>query len=74
MHLHTMGDVARASIDPVAEDLLYKTFGVNAELLIDHAWGWEPVTMEVIKQYRPSTSSLSSGRCCTAPTTLRVAA
>ncbi len=67
MHLHTMGDVARASIDPVAEDLLYKTFGVNAELLIDHAWGWEPVTMEVIKQYRPSTSSLSSGQVLHCP-------
>ena len=41
MHLRTMGDVARASLDPAAEELLYKTFGVNAELLIDHAWGWE---------------------------------
>ena len=67
MHLRTMGDVARASLDPVAEDLLYKTFGVNAELLIDHAWGWEPVTMEVIKQYRPSTSSLSSGQVLHCP-------
>ena len=67
MHLRTMGDVARASLDPAAEDLLYKTFGVNAELLIDHAWGWEPVTMEVIKQYRPSTSSLSSGQVLHCP-------
>ena len=67
MHLRTMGDVARASLDPVAEELLYKTFGVNAELLIDHAWGWEPVTMEVIKQYRPSTSSLSSGQVLHCP-------
>ena len=67
MHLRTMGDVARASLDPVAEDLLYKTFGVNAELLIDHAWGWEPVTMEVIKQYRPSTRSLSSGQVLHCP-------
>ena len=67
MHLRTMGDVARASLDPAAEELLYKTFGVNAELLIDHAWGWEPVTMEVIKQYRPSTSSLSSGQVLHCP-------
>ena len=67
MHLRTMGDVALASLDPAAEELLYKTFGVNAELLIDHAWGWEPVTMEVIKQYRPSTSSLSSGQVLHCP-------
>ena len=67
MHLRTMGDVARASLDPAAEELLYKTFGVNAELLIDHAWGWEPVTMEVIKQYQPSTSSLSSGQVLHCP-------
>ena len=67
MHLRTMGDVALASLDPAAEELLYKIFGVNAELLIDHAWGWEPVTMEVIKQYRPSTSSLSSGQVLHCP-------
>ena len=67
MHLRTMGDVARASLDPAAEELLDKTFGVNAELLIDHAWGWEPVTMEVIKQYQPSTSSLSSGQVLHCP-------
>ena len=67
MQLFTMGDVARASLDPVAEDMLYKTFGVNAELIVDHAWGWEPVTMDVIKQYRPSTSSLSSGQVLHCP-------
>ena len=67
MQLFTMGDVARASLDPVFEDLLYKAFGINAELIIDHAWGWEPVTMEVIKQYRPSTNSISSGQVLHCP-------
>ncbi len=62
MMLFTMGDVARASLDPLTEDRLYKVFGVNAELIIDHAWGWEPVTMDVIRQYRPSAKSLSSGQ------------
>ena len=55
--LYTMGDVARCSIGKVGdyynEDLLYKLFGVNAELLIDHAWGWEPCTIAQIKSYRP---------------------
>ena len=67
MQLFTMGDVARASLNPLKEAQLYKTFGVNAELIIDHAWGWEPVTMEVIKQYRPSTTSLSSGQVLHCP-------
>ena len=67
MMLFTMGDVARASLDPVKEDMLYRVFGVNAELLIDHAWGWEPVTMEIIRQYRPSTSSLSAGQVLPEP-------
>lgn len=58
--VYTMGDVARCSLHH--EDRLYKLFGVNAELLIDHAWGWEPVTMEQIKAYRPATHSLSSGQ------------
>ena len=62
LELFTMGDVARASLDPVYESLLYKVFGINAELIIDHAWGWEPVTMDVIKQYNPTTKSLSSGQ------------
>lgn len=67
MQLFTLGDVARASIDPYCEDRLYKTFGVNAELIIDHAWGWEPVTVEDIRQYRPSTSSISSGQVLQCP-------
>lgn len=56
----TMGDIARASIRH--EDSLYSMFGVNAELLIDHAWGWEPVTMEQVRAYRPETHSMSSGQ------------
>ncbi|MDE6409776.1 MAG: DNA methylase [Muribaculaceae bacterium] len=56
----TMGDIALCSIQH--EDLLYKLFGVNAELLIDHAWGWEPVGMKEIKSYTPETHSLSSGQ------------
>ncbi len=58
--LHTMGDVARCSL--YNEDLLYRLFGVNAELLIDHAWGWEPCTIAEIKAYRPRENSLSSGQ------------
>ena len=61
----TMGDVARLSEQ--REDLLYKTFGVNAELLIDHAWGWEPVTIPWIKAYRPQSSSLNSGQVLKEP-------
>ena len=64
--MFTMGDVARCSIGGPAEyyneDLLYRMFGINAELLIDHAWGYEPVTMELIKSYRPETNSISSGQ------------
>lgn len=56
----TMGDVARCSLQH--EDFLYKLFGLNAELLIDHAWGWEPVTMDLIKAYRPETHSICSGQ------------
>lgn len=58
--MFTMGDVARMSV--VNEDLLYKLFGKNTELLIDHAWGWEPCTVEAVKAYRPSTNSLGSGQ------------
>ena len=58
--MFTMGDVARCSV--TNEDLLYALFGKNAELLIDHAWGWEPATIEAIKAYRPSTNSLGSGQ------------
>lgn len=65
--LYTMGDVARQSV--VDEDLLYSLFGVNAELLIDHAWGWEPCTISEIKAYRPVASSMSSGQVLTCPYT-----
>ena len=67
MQLFTLGDVARASLDPAFEALLYKVFGINAELIIDHAWGWEPVTVDIIKQYRPSTNSISSGQVLHCP-------
>lgn len=64
--LFTMGDIARCSLgkatDYYNEDLLYKMFGINAELLIDHAWGWEPCTIADIKAYKPSTNSISSGQ------------
>lgn len=58
--MHTMGDVARCSIE--CEDWLYQMFGVNAELLIDHAWGWEPCTIADVKAYKPSSTSLSTGQ------------
>ena len=58
--LYTMGDIARCSINN--EDLLYKLFGVNAELLIDHAWGWEPCTIKDIKSYKPTRNSITSGQ------------
>ncbi|MBQ8193578.1 MAG: DNA methylase [Bacilli bacterium] len=59
-NMYTMGDIARCSINN--EDLLYNLFGVNAELIIDHAWGWEPCTMKYIKEYKPTTNSISSGQ------------
>ncbi len=69
--LFTMGDIARCSLggdgDYYNEELLYRLFGVNAELLIDHAWGWEPVTMEMIKAYKPETNSISSGQVLQQP-------
>ncbi|MBR3646320.1 MAG: DNA methylase [Lachnospiraceae bacterium] len=58
--INTMGDVARCSLEN--EDFLYKLFGVNAELLIDHAWGYEPCTIEEVKRYRPENNSFSSGQ------------
>ena len=58
--IDTMGKIARCSLRN--EELLYNLFGVNAELLIDHAWGWEPCTMEAVKAYRPETNSLSHGQ------------
>ena len=64
-NMYTMGDVARCSIEH--EDLLYKLFGINAELLIDHAWGIEPCTLEDIRNYKPSTNSLSLGQVLHCP-------
>lgn len=67
----TMGDVARCSIGAenefYNEDLLYKLFGVNAEILIDHAWGWEPTTIDLIKAYKPESSSISTGQVLSCP-------
>ena len=63
--IYTMGDVALTSVKN--EDLLYKLFGINAELLIDHAWGWEPCTIADIKAYKPSSRSLSSGQVLHCP-------
>lgn len=69
--LYTMGDIARCSIgkptDYYNEELLYKLFGINAELLIDHAWGYEPCTMEDVKTYKPETNSISSGQVLHCP-------
>ena len=71
--LRTMGDIARCSIgqpgDFHNEDLLYKLFGINAELLIDHAWGWESCTMADIKAYRPQSHSLGTGQVLSGPYT-----
>lgn len=63
--IYTMGDIARTSIQN--EELLYKLFGINAELLIDHAWGWEPVTIDYIKSYKPENNSISSGQVLHCP-------
>ena len=65
--MHTLGDVARMSLNN--EDFLYKLFGVNAELLIDHAWGYEPCTIKSVKSYTPTTNSLSSGQVLHEPYT-----
>lgn len=70
--LHTMGDIARASLgkkgkDFYNEEMLYDMFGVNAELLIDHAWGYEPATIQQIRAYKPENNSLSSGQVLTCP-------
>lgn len=69
--LYTMGDIARCSIggprDYYNEELLYTMFGVNAELLIDHAWGFEPTTIDLIKAYKPQTNSISSGQVLHCP-------
>jgi len=65
--IYTMGDIARASIND--EEILYKLFGINAELIIDHSWGYEPCTMESIKSYKPITNSISSGQVLHCPYT-----
>lgn len=69
--LFTMGDIARCSVgksnDYYNEDLLYKLFGINAELLIDHAWGWEPCTIAQVKQYKPESNSVGSGQVLHCP-------
>ena len=69
--IDTMGKLARMSIQN--EGILYRLFGVNAELLIDHAWGWEPCTMEAVKAYRPETNSFSSGQVLQEPYTFKKA-
>ena len=69
--LYTMGDIARCSegapSDYYNEDLLYRLFGVNAELLIDHAWGWEPTLIADCKKYKPVSKSLSQGQVLSCP-------
>ena len=69
--IYTMGDIARCSLGKITdyynEDLLYKLFGVNAELLIDHAWGWEPCTIADIKAYKPEAKSIGSGQVLQEP-------
>lgn len=69
--IETMGQIARLSVKN--DEVLYKLFGVNAELLIDHSWGWEPCTMDYIKSYRPETNSLSSGQVLHEPYTFKKA-
>lgn len=75
--LYTMGDIARCSVrkptDYYNEALLYKLFGVNAELLIDHAWGWEPCTIADIKAYKPESNSIGSGQVLQCPYTFEKA-
>ena len=65
LHLYTMGDIARFSLHN--ENKLYKEFGVNAEILIDHAWGYEPCTLKDVKNYKPMNTSLSSGQVLKEP-------
>ena len=69
--MYTMGDIARCSIGKPNEyrneELLYKLFGVNAEILIDHAWGWEPCTIADVKAYKPEHKSIVSGQVLQSP-------
>ena len=69
--IDTMGKIARCSLEN--EDLLYKLFGINAELLIDHAWGWEPCTIDYVKAYRPENNSFSNGQVLTCAYTVKKA-
>jgi len=75
--IYTMGDVARCSLggpnDYYNEDLLYNLFGINAQLLVDHAWGWEPCTIPDIKAYKPASNSLGSGQVLSCPYTFEKA-
>lgn len=63
--IFTMGDIARISVEN--EELLYNVLGVNAELLIDHSWGWEPCTIESVKAYKPESNSMSVGQVLHSP-------
>ncbi len=63
--IYTLGDIARCSVN--SEEILYKEFGVNAELLINHAWGWEPTTIADVKSYKPENNSLSLGQVLSSP-------
>ena len=75
--LFTMGDIARCSLGQPNEyhneNLLYKLFGINAELLIDHAWGWEPCTIADVKSYKPENNSIGSGQVLHCPYTFEKA-
>lgn len=75
--LYTMGDIARCSVgspdDYHNEELLYRIFGINAELLIDHAWGWEPCTIADIKAYKPESNSVGSGQVLSCPYSCQMA-
>ena len=70
-NLYTMGDIANCSVNN--EDLLYNLFGINAELIIDHAWGWESCTIKAIKSYKPSNHSISQGQVLKCPYTFEKA-
>jgi DNA polymerase V len=66
-YVYTMGDIARLSVEN--DEVLYQMFGVNAELLIDHAWGYEPCTIQQIKSYKPEGHSISQGQVLSCPYT-----
>ncbi len=66
-YIYTMGDIAEMSLSEYGEDKLYRLFGINAELLIDHAWGWEPCTIKDIKEYKPDNKSLGTGQVLHCP-------